>query len=212
MPVLSLQEQAYRAIRGRIVTCRFPPGSSLVEAQVAELLGFGRTPVRQAFDRLRQEGLVIVHPRKRVEVRRIDPAELLDIIEARLINEGHAARLAAARATPAEIAALEDNILRAGSATAVEETEQLMLLEQEFHGLIAGAARNAVLADILRNLRDRAIRFWFIAAGQSGHRQSVVAQHAAIAEAVARRDGDGAEAAMRRHIEDFRSSVLQQGQ
>ncbi|WP_159999373.1 GntR family transcriptional regulator [Roseomonas sp. 18066] len=211
MPPLSLQEQAYRAIRARIVTCRFPPGSSLVEAQVAEALNFGRTPVRQAFDRLRQEGLVVIHPRKRVEVRGIDPAELLDIIEARLINEGHAARLAAARASPAEIAALEDNVLRAGSATAVAETEQLMLLEQEFHGLIAAAARNAVLADILRNLRDRAIRFWFIAAGQSTHRQSVVAQHAEIVAAIAGRDGAAAEGAMRRHIEDLRSSVQQQG-
>lgn len=210
MPAPSLQDQAYRAIRDRIVTCRFAPGSTLLEAGVAAALNFGRTPVRQAFDRLRLEGLVVVHPRKGIEVRGIDTAELLDVIEARLINEGHAAGLAAERASPAELAALEENLLRAGAATAVAATEQLMRLEQEFHGLIAAAARNAVLAEILRNLRDRAIRFWFVAAGQQGHRQAVMAQHADIVGAIARRDRDAAEAAMRRHIEDFRASVLRQ--
>jgi len=60
-PPPSLQEQAYRDIRSRIVSCRFRPGAKLNEAEVATLLGLGRTPVRQAFDRLRMEGLVIVH-------------------------------------------------------------------------------------------------------------------------------------------------------
>ncbi|MBC9208328.1 GntR family transcriptional regulator [Roseomonas aerophila] len=206
----SLQEQAYRDIRSRIVSCRFRPGSRLNEAEVATLLGLGRTPVRQAFDRLRMEGLVIVHPRRGVEVRGFEAGELLEIVEARLVNECHAAGLAALRATPRDIAALEDILLRSTAATPVEETETLMRLEREFHGLLAQIAGNTVLAGILRNLQDRAIRFWFVASGQQPQRQSVVAQHADILGAIAAGDRAGAEAAMRRHIEDFRASVLRQ--
>ena len=206
----SLQEQAYRDIRSRIVSCRFRPGARLNEAEVATLLGLGRTPVRQAFDRLRMEGLVIVHPRRGVEVRGFEAGELLEIVEARLVNECHAAGLAALRATPRDVAALEDILLRSTAATPVEETETLMRLEREFHGLLAQIAGNTVLAGILRNLQDRAIRFWFVASGQQPQRQSVVAQHADILGAIAAGDRAGAEAAMRRHIEDFRASVLRQ--
>lgn len=207
---LSLQEQAYRAIRSRIITCRFPPGSTLAEAQVAAMLNLGRMPVHQAFDRLRNEGLVTVQPRRGVVVRGIEAGEMLEITEARLANEVLAAGLAAERATPADLAALEQNLLQSGPATAMGETERLMLLEQEFHGLIAAMAGNQVLAAILANLRDRALRFWYVAAGQQPHRRLVVAQHADIVQAIARGDRPGAEAAMRRHLEDLRRSVLAQ--
>ncbi|MCQ4159677.1 GntR family transcriptional regulator [Roseomonas sp. GC11] len=205
-----MQEQAYRAIRSRIIRCLYRPGGRLIEAEVAAQLGLGRTPVRQAFDRLRLEQLVTIHPRHGVEVRGLDTAELLDVVEARLINEGHAARLAAARATPADLAALEDILLRSTAATGPEHTETLMLLEQEFHGRLAEMAGNPVLAGILRNLQDRSIRFWFIAAGQQSHRRAVVAQHADIVGAIAAGDGEAAEAMMRHHIEDFRHSLLRQ--
>lgn len=210
MSGVSLQEQAYRAIRSRIVSCRFRPGERLNEAEVAALLDLGRTPVRQAFDRLSIEGLVTVYPRQGVEVRGLEMGELLEIVEARLVNECHAAGLAALRATPADLAGLEEILLRSTAATDVRETEQLMHLEREFHGAVARIAGNAVLEGILRNLQDRAIRFWFIAAGRQPHRRSVVAQHADIAGAIAAGNHAAAEAAMRRHIEDLRASVLRQ--
>lgn len=204
----SLQEQAYHAIRSRILSCRFRPGERLNEAEVAALVRLGRTPVRQAFDRLRIEGLVAVHPRRGVEVRGLDTGELLEIVEARLVNECHAAGLAALRATPDDITALEEILLRSTAATGLSETGELMRLEHAFHGDLARIAGNRVLAGILGNLQDRAIRFWFIAAGQQAHRQAVVAQHTEIVGAIARGDRAAAEDAMRRHIEDFRASVL----
>ncbi|PZP46610.1 MAG: GntR family transcriptional regulator [Azospirillum brasilense] len=207
---LSMQERAYRVIRSRIVACRFPPGSSLNEGSVAVELQLGRTPVRQAFDRLRQEGLVTVHPRRGVEVRGFEIGELLEIIEARLINECHAAGLAAERATPADLAGLEEIILRSGGATDPHDTERLMLLEQEFHAKLADIAGNTVLANLLRNLCDRTIRFWFVASGRPGQRHHVIEQHADIVAAVARGNRSDAETAMRRHLLDFRESVLRQ--
>jgi len=209
-PTPSLQEEAYREIRSQIISCRFHPGARLREADVAERLGLGRTPVRQAFDRLRVEGLVLVHPRRGVEIRDLEQRDLLEIVEARLVNEVHAAGLAALRATQADFVALEDIVLRSATVTTVSETPLLMQLDRAFHEKLADMSGNAVLAGILRNLQDRAIRFWFIAAGQQPQRQSVVAQHADILAALARRDRTAAEAAMNRHIEDFRSSVQHQ--
>ncbi len=68
-PVVSLKERAYQLIKHRIITCAFKPGESLNEAVVADMLGLGRTPVNQAFDRLRLESLVDVLPRKGIVVR-----------------------------------------------------------------------------------------------------------------------------------------------
>jgi DNA-binding GntR family transcriptional regulator len=208
--VPSLQEEAYREIRSRIITCRFHPGATLREAEVAQALGLGRTPVRQAFDRLRVEGLVLVRPRRGVEIRNLEQRDLLEIVEARLVNEVHAAGLAALRTTQADFAALEDIVLRSAAVTAVSETALLMQLDRAFHEKLAEMSGNGVLAGILRNLQDRAIRFWFIAAGQQPQRQSVVAQHADILAALAAGDRAAAEAAMQRHIEDFRASVQRQ--
>jgi hypothetical protein len=68
-PALALREQACREIRSRIVSCSYRPGMQLNEAMVAAKVGLGRTPIRQAVDRLRLEGLVAIHPRQGVEVR-----------------------------------------------------------------------------------------------------------------------------------------------
>ncbi len=83
----SLKDQAYEAIKHRIITCAFKPGQELSESTVAGLLKIGRTPVHQAFDRLNAEGLVDVQPRKGVVVRPINLDEVMEIIEIRLLNE-----------------------------------------------------------------------------------------------------------------------------
>src|SRR5882757_5113997 len=131
-PVLaeSLKDQAYEAIKHRIITCAFTPGQELSENAVASLLKIGRTPVHQAFDRLNTEGLVDVQPRKGVVVR---PIHLDEIIEIRLLNETFAVRLAAERASSAEIMAIRDVLAKAGDAVAAGKVETMMLLDREFH-------------------------------------------------------------------------------
>ena len=83
----SLRDQAYEAIKHQIITCAFKPGQAINEAQVALLLGLGRTPVHQALDRLMVEELVDILPRKGVVVRPLSLSEVLQITDARLVNE-----------------------------------------------------------------------------------------------------------------------------
>lgn len=203
----SLRDLAYEAIKHRIITCTFKPGEYVNEANVSAILGLGRTPVHQAIDRLMLEGMVEVIPRKGVIVKPVSLDEVMQIIEARLIVEPQGVRLAAERADETDIAALSDILARAQQWTAVRNVEQMMLLDREFHLVLARAARNDIFADILRKLHERSLRFWFISLTAPDHHETVQQEHRAILQAIRDRDLAAAETAMRDHITSFRKNV-----
>jgi DNA-binding GntR family transcriptional regulator len=205
----SLRDAAYDAIKHRIITCAFRPGEYINELQLSSMLKIGRTPVHQALDRLMIEGLVDVIPRKGVIVRPVSLNEVLQIIETRLINEGYGARLAAERANDSDIADLADVLKRTRHWTSMRNVENMMLLDREFHLLVARAAKNDVLTDLLRSLHERSLRFWFISLNAPAHYERVHEEHEAIFAAIYRHEPDKSEAAMRAHIESFRANVSQ---
>lgn len=203
----SLRDAAYEAIKHRIITCTFKPGEYLNEAFVSAMLGIGRTPVHQAIDRLMLEGMLDVIPRKGVIVKPVSLDEVMQIIEVRMINEVYCVRLAADRADSDEIVHLNDILARAAQWIEARNSEHLMRLDREFHWVLARASKNAVLGDCLAKLHDRSLRFWFISLNKPGHHESVQAQHEAIMASIRDRDPDGAEQAMRAHIEAFRANL-----
>jgi DNA-binding GntR family transcriptional regulator len=205
----SLRDAAYEAIKHRIITCAFRPGEYINELQLSALLNIGRTPVHQALDRLMVEGMVEVIPRKGVIVKPVSLNEVLQIIEVRLINEPLGARLAAVHANDADLTEMADVLKRAKHWASLRNVENLMLLDREFHLLVAKAAKNDVLTELLRNLHERSLRFWFISLNAPTQYQLVQDEHGTILEAIRRRDADNADAAMRRHIESFRKNVSQ---
>jgi DNA-binding GntR family transcriptional regulator len=207
--VASLRDAAYKAIKHRIITCAFRPGEYINELQLSALLKIGRTPVHQALDRLMIEGMVEVIPRKGVIVKPVSLNEVLQIIEVRLINEPFGARLAAEHANDADLAALADVLKRAKNWATLRNIENMMLLDREFHLLIARAAKNDILMELLRSLHERSLRFWFISLNAPAQYESVQKEHADILEAVRQRKPQKAEAAMRHHIESFRTNVSQ---
>jgi DNA-binding GntR family transcriptional regulator len=203
----SLRDIAYEQIKHRITTCAYKPGEYLNEAFVCANLGIGRTPVHQALDRLMLDGLVEVIPRKGVIVKPISMDEVMQIIEVRTLNECYGVRLAALRASQDQITHLTDVLNRAAQWIAARNNEQIMMLDREFHGVLAQASSNDVLAEQLGRLHDRSIRFWAISLNTPGHHQRVQEQHQAILAAIRDHDPDGAEQAMRAHIEDFRNTI-----
>ena len=203
----SLRDVAYKAIKHHIITCVFKPGDYLNESYISGLLKLGRTPVHQAIDRLVLDGLLEVIPRKGVIVRPVSFDEVMQIIEARLHIEPWSGRLAAERAVDKDVIALEDVVARAGHATAAHDIEQMMLLDREFHLTLARVARNDVLAEILRKLHERSLRFWFISLVDHSHHGEVHDEHQDIVRAIKSRNADAAESAMRSHIESFRRSI-----
>src|SRR5256884_9460798 len=119
----SLRDAAYDAIKHRIITCEFRPGEYINELQLSSTLKIGRTPVHQALDRLMIEGMVDVIPRKGVIVRPVSLNEVLQIIEVRLINEPHGARLAAEHADDADLDELDDVLKRTEHWTSLRNVE-----------------------------------------------------------------------------------------
>jgi GntR family transcriptional regulator, rspAB operon transcriptional repressor len=207
LPRQSLRDAAYEAIKHRIITCKFKPGECINEASVSALLGYGRTPVHQAIDRLMLEEMVEVVPRKGVIVKPVILHDVLQMIDVRMINEAHCARLAAVRADDTQIEALAAILKRARQAITARDVHSMMMQDREFHLQLAAASKNLELAELIRKLNERSLRFWFISFTTPDHHRSFQEQHEAVFAAVHDRDADAAESAMRAHIDAFRRSV-----
>jgi GntR family transcriptional regulator, rspAB operon transcriptional repressor len=203
----SLRDAAYEAIKHRIITCVFKPGDYLNESFISASIGIGRTPVHQAIDRLTQDGLLEVIPRKGIIVKPISLDEVMQITDVRRVNEPHCVRLAAERADNIDLSIIGDILNRAEAWTEVRNIEQMMLLDREFHMALARAAKNAVLAHILQNLHERSLRFWFISLTAHDHHREVQQEHRMILDSIKRRDAEAAAQAMITHIESFRRNV-----
>jgi DNA-binding GntR family transcriptional regulator len=202
-----MRDKAYDAIKLRIITCVLKPGEYVNELQLSALLGIGRTPVHQALERLVMEGMVDIIPRKGAIVRPFSLNEVLQIAEARVVNEIHCARLAAERASDLNIAALEGVLAPARQWALLRNVEKLVLLDRAFHLELAHAAQNETLAELLRGLHERSLRFWFVSHGAPSQHDRVRRQHEAVLAAVRKRDPKAAEAAMRAHIESLRQDI-----
>jgi len=209
-PAKSLLDRAYDETKHRIITCRYRPGEVLSEAAISHELKIGRTPVHQAIHRLMKDGLVSIMPRKGVMVASIGVDELMEIIDVRLLTECYCARLAADRADDSELQHLQRILDVSEKIMDKRDIEKMMLLDREFHDILAHAAHNTVLADVLRNLHERSLRFWFMSLRDPDHYRNVWAQHRKIAAAIQDRQPDAADAAMREHILAFQRNVTRQ--
>ena len=98
----SLTEQAYRVIEEEIVTLRLKPGDVLSEQLLSATTSIGRTPIREALQRLAREGLITILPRKGILVSDINPRNQLLVLEVRRELERLSSRTGAERATPAQ--------------------------------------------------------------------------------------------------------------
>lgn len=208
-PRQSSRDAAYEAIKHNIVTCKFKPGECLNEAGVSALLGFGRTPVNKALDRLMLEEMVEVIPRKGVIVKPVVFHDVMQMIDVRLVNETQCARLAAQRADGSHVERLADIVDRARRALSEGRIQKMMLLDREFHSVLAGATKNSEFTEVVRKLSERSLRFWFISF-TTPEQVSLQKQHEAILAAIQERDECGAESAMRAHIEAIRKALVRQ--
>ena len=196
----ALREQAYVEIKRRIIGCEFRPGEPLNEAQVAGLLGLGRTPVHQALHRLEVEGLVSILPRKGILVTPLSLNEVLDMIEVRATNEVLCATLACERGHDSDFKAMRDIVDRSPELIAKRDIPALASLDLKFHTAMSAASRNRVLAELLRGLHEKQARFWFLSLSDP--------QHLEIVDALERRDVPAVREAIREHIDEFRKNII----
>ena len=199
-----LREQVRDQLEELIVHGALPPGHHLVESRLAEELGVSRIPVREALQRLSQEGWVELRPRQGAFVHRPTAKEVDDVFDVRTLVEVEAARRAARHATDAAVRRLFE-LLEEGRGVAASTDERALLATNErFHEQVTAMADNRALSDLIALLGKR-IRWYFarVVTVRSAHSW---AEHGELAEAIAARDAEGAAAAARRHVEHTRTA------
>lgn len=187
-------DQAFSQIERLIVLQELPPGSLVSEKQLMELTGLGRTPVREALQRLARERLVEIHPNRGVLVPAASIEAQLKLLELRRTLEPFAVRLAAERATPDQrrsAAALADEVLHAGTST-----DDFATFLRTAHALVVSATHNEFVEVAMAPLQGLSRRFWFGNLTDPHHDLAQAAQlHHAILAAIAAGDADAAESA-----------------
>ncbi|NEX46583.1 GntR family transcriptional regulator [Pseudotabrizicola algicola] len=191
-------QSAYRRLLDDIRSGTLAPGARLRETELAERLGISRTPVREAIRQLETDGLVVHLPRQGATIRSLDHAEVVELYEMRAVLEGTAARLAARAASDielAELAALNLELEQAPVGASARE------LNRVFHRTLIDAARNRFLIKAMSALQKTLLILGPTTLADPERAVSAVAEHAAVLGALRARDGVGAEAAMRAHVE-----------
>ncbi len=168
-PVRSTQaERAYRLLKHGILHGEFPEGSFLNESQILAGNSVGRTPFREACNRLHNEQLLEVVPRRGFFVPELSFRNVRDLLELRILLEGMAAELAAHRATPGEIDTLDRHYkLALRSAREKSDLDALIEANQQFHLQIARMTQNRELEILLRGILERSVRLVYLAASGS---------------------------------------------
>jgi DNA-binding GntR family transcriptional regulator len=201
-------KRAYELIREQITTLELAPGAPLNEQELAETLGMGLIPVREALKLLAHENLVVITPRHGLYVSDINIPDLDQLSEMRLNLEGLGARLAAERATTDDLAVMEA-LRQELASTPPEDSRRLFDVDHKFHQAIARAAHNKYLADALERVFGPSKRLWHLAMPHLGFLPPSVEEHVDMVEAIRAGDADRAEQVMRSHVQSFYDNVRQ---
>lgn len=195
----SLATTVYKQLRDKMMALEIKPGTRILEDEISEEFGVGRTPVREALLRLQGEGLL-----ERLGgwvVREIEPAMIISIFECRMAIEGYASRLAAERATPEQIEHLRELVetMDRGGLTRVEENR----INRQFHELIVLISGNKIFHEMYErtqfpywNLRTPLVIF------SADDKTRVMVKHHELLASIEAHNPDEAERLARGHVED----------
>jgi DNA-binding GntR family transcriptional regulator len=197
-------------LRDAIVSGRLQPNERLVESDLARSMGVSRTIIRSALVRLEHEGLVEHERHRGARVRLVSQDEAVEILDARAVLEGLAARLAAERATPDDV---EDLKTILAEMQRLREADDLLAVSDEnakLHRRLLAISGHKTVARLIAALNSQMVRFQYRTILLPGRSERSFAEHAEIIAAVAAGDGDRAEAAMRTHLSSVANALRRQ--
>ncbi|MGI9386175.1 MAG: GntR family transcriptional regulator, partial [Methyloligellaceae bacterium] len=189
----SLTDQAYAQLEELIVTLQLPPGEVLSESFLARRLAIGRTPIREALQRLAREGLIVILPRKGILVSDINPRKQLLVLEVRRELERLLSRSGAARRTDTQRLRFLEIAEGMEEAAASNDDIAFMRLDNALNQLISEAAHNEYAARAMRLVAGLSRRYWYTHYKVAADMPLCARLHAEQARAVA--DGDPEQAA-----------------
>jgi len=189
---------AYELLLKAIEEGALPPGSRLVETELAQRFAISRTPVREALGRLEAQGLVNHVPHQGASVATLGYAEINELYFVREMLEGTAARLAAIHAAGPEIDILEEMV--ESDRARCDRPAELARSNRLFHRQVHCCARNRFLDGMLGTMRLSLVLLGGTTLAVPERAAQSVDEHAAIVACIRTHDADGAEQAARRHI------------
>jgi DNA-binding GntR family transcriptional regulator len=202
----SLREHAYDELRARIVGLRLPPGTRLIERDLAEELEVSRIPLREAMQRLQQDGLVVVVPRQGAIVSPFTVDDVRDLFDVRESLEVLAARLAAERADEEGLNALAAQLDTARKATKLKDKPAIAAANAGFHTIIVDLAANPLLESMLKPLEARTEWLFHLTKDRDAGVQC--REHEELLAAITDHDPDRAAASAFHHVHSGRDTSL----
>jgi DNA-binding GntR family transcriptional regulator len=207
---VNLPIRVYDLVKRRIVSNELPFGTKLSEDNLATQLGVSRTPVREALNRLAQEGLVTVSPGRGASVATFSFDDMVQLLEIREALEGMAARLASSLITKSTLNKLRE-LLEVGAPERERNGYNgytgYLDADREFHEAITSACGNRHLSHLMRSLRDRIQMLRYRSVILPGRARKSFQEHVQILDALNRRDADCAEERIRTHIRNVQSDL-----
>jgi DNA-binding GntR family transcriptional regulator len=205
----SLADKAYQALKKDIITCSLRPGQQIVQAQLSNAYGFGATPIREALQRLAQEGFVEAIPRFGYVVSPITLRDLREIFELRLIIESAAARLAATRGSHEQLERILEDCQFSYMYGERDSYTQFLSRNIDFHRSVAVAAGNNRMVHLLTGLLQEMTRVFHLGLDLRDSADEMRDEHIALAERLLDRDPGRAEDVVRGQIESSEARVLE---
>ncbi len=202
-----VNQQIYRYLRKDIVTCVIQPGSLLSEKEVSARFNVSRQPVREAFIKLAEAGLVQVLPQRGTFVRKISAHRVADSRFIREAVEVSVVRRAALEIEPVVQIALEHNLQLQKMAAERHDSQAFLSLDDEFHRLIAESIHCALAWETVENIKAAMDRVRFLTLSEVSPPESLIQHHEEILSALKAHDADAAEAAIRRHLQEMIFSI-----
>lgn len=187
-----------------IVTLELAPGTVVREDDLQQHLGLGRTPIREALQRLVRDQFVAIIPRRGMFVSSIDVTELSTLYETRAILEPYVMRLACARGRAADWNAMAAALARANDDSTAT---QLLEIDRECREIVWSAAGNRFLMDTLDMLYAQSDRLWHLYLADVAALDHVIDEHRQIHAALVDGDGERAADLIESHMRAFNEKI-----
>lgn len=190
-------DRAYEVLKDAILSLELPPGTALSDGDIVERFNMGRTPFREATQRLAAEGLVTFLPRRGTMVSSVSPSDVKALYEVRLHLEPYAASLAAERASDEEVAEMEALLHGDVEGWPLDAEE----FDKRLHESIARAAHNKYLSAELMRLYAQSVRLLNVLEFKREGLEQMQEELGSVVKAIRSRDPEAAAAAAYSHMD-----------
>jgi len=207
----TLEQQCFEKIQQALITLELAPGEMTTEAELMQITGFKRTPVRSAVAHLVKQGLLQTLPQKGILVTPLSLDDFLNISDFRVLAETHAAGLVAESISATSAAELRTLFDHAGELIENYELEKYLQIDLQFHRALARHTRNRYLIDTLSQLHNLSVRFWFISFKRAGRLKETLGEHLEIIDALEKHDKAAAQKAMKHHLMQSQRKITSVG-